>query len=503
MYVGALFTAVLPFIAGLGVDGQTATVGNRSPHLTIHDQDGGQNYVSSNHGLTSPDLINVIPSIQNALNSGEQMALTLGVNAVDNFFNYTPAPPAVVREAAKVYGVERFSRGSMSDLGIILIKMWQKQGLPVREILMRLTGLGVNIVYDDKDNQWKEIKRPQETKEIKEQSPKVLMKSLSVKSNRELLREINKAYKDLKEASEQGKPWASTWLQTEDDQSDPVVSSPDSPPTDLSQHDQDQVIIEALNKIDNPGKYDAYVFSSVAGTLAVKIIESPGIQPIIGAGGMIVGFLIEKVVLIAIGSSVGAYVNSVQQDLIEGGGVKDTVARFHSVQQVTFDKNGQILDKDGKVIAEMVNADAAESAVTGEQADAQVSEESVRQSGDQKKIAIVDDHPDAAEVLGEIISRKIIGTQASLFLICQDLLRVLDTGQRYDLYIVDYDPGETGGLRGDVCTKKILKRHPGAVIIGRSLDDVGEDFHKSGAKGFISRNEGGFKTADYIKGFLP
>src|SRR3990167_9467 len=287
VYVGAILTAGLPFLAGQAANGQTAAAGNHSPHFTAPDQDEGQSYVSSNHGLTSPDY-NIMPSIQNALDSGEQMALTLGVNAVDNFFNYTPAPPAVVREAAKVYGVERFSRGSMSDLGIILIKMWQKQGLPVREILMRLTGLGVNIVYDDKDNQWKEIKRPQETKEIKEQSPKVLMKSLSVKSNRELLREINKAYKDLKEASEQGKPWASTWLQTEDDQSDPVVSSPDSPPTDLSQHDQDQVIIEALNKIDNPGKYDAYVFSSVAGTLAVKIIESPGIQPIIGAGGMIV-----------------------------------------------------------------------------------------------------------------------------------------------------------------------------------------------------------------------
>ena len=223
VYVGAILTAGLPFLAGQAANGQTAAAGNHSPHFTAPDQDEGQSYVSSNHGLTSPDY-NIMPSIQNALDAGQQMALTLGINAVDNFFNYTPAPPAVVREAAKVYGVERFNKGSMSDLGIILIKMWQKQGLPVGEILMRLTGLGVNIVYDNKDNQWKEIKRPLEIEEVKGPSSKVMMKSLNVDSNVKLLKEIKNAYRELRDASEKGK----SWLRTADEGVHPVVSPTDS-----------------------------------------------------------------------------------------------------------------------------------------------------------------------------------------------------------------------------------------------------------------------------------
>lgn len=140
---------------------------------------------------------------------------------------------------------------------------------------------------------------------------------------------------------------------------------------------------------------------------------------------------------------------------------------------------------------------------TGEGSREREAERQIERNKTQRSIAIVDDNDISGKSLAEFITRIVTSTSVSYYPICQDLLKDLESGKRYDLYVVDYNPGDTSGLWGDICTSEILIWHPGAVVIGQSMDDVAEEFIKAGARKFISRREGGMEIANIIKSLLP
>lgn len=123
---------------------------------------------------------------------------------------------------------------------------------------------------------------------------------------------------------------------------------------------------------------------------------------------------------------------------------------------------------------------------------------------DQRRIAVVDDYNYYAESLGEFILRTMPGSTYDYYETCQPLLTAIDSGTKYDAYVIDFDPGETDGLFGDICTEEILIRHHGALVIGISSDDsVGSLFKKAGAREFFGIQKGGDVIAQAIKEFFP
>lgn len=118
----------------------------------------------------------------------------------------------------------------------------------------------------------------------------------------------------------------------------------------------------------------------------------------------------------------------------------------------------------------------------------------------QTNIAIVDDHPE--DTLSRFIRMNVLGANISYYSTCQPLLLDLESGKRYNMYLVDYNPGDTNGLWGDVCTSEILKLHPGASVIGLSMDEAGENFRDAGAREFFNRNLGDDVISRAIKDLL-
>jgi len=89
----------------------------------------------------------------------------------------------------------------------------------------------------------------------------------------------------------------------------------------------------------------------------------------------------------------------------------------------------------------------------------------------QKRIAFVDDDKDYLEGAIEIIA-DFGGWLVYPFYSCAELVTIMQTAQRFDLYILDFNLGDTLGTE---CVPLIRTFHPGALIIGNSFASEAEE----------------------------
>jgi hypothetical protein len=106
----------------------------------------------------------------------------------------------------------------------------------------------------------------------------------------------------------------------------------------------------------------------------------------------------------------------------------------------------------------------------------------------QNLVAVLDDDVKGTSKLIELMGYMIEGVPFRQFVTCDQLIEVMTAGQRFRLYILDYELDQYGAEFGTFCIPRIRTLHPGAVIIGRSGSNAAaNEFKASEANDFINK----------------
>jgi hypothetical protein len=116
----------------------------------------------------------------------------------------------------------------------------------------------------------------------------------------------------------------------------------------------------------------------------------------------------------------------------------------------------------------------------------------------QKSVAILDDDVSSTSVFIEFLSYSQLNFIPSHFIDCASLIAVMNTGKRFDLYILDYFLDDIGASLGTACIPEIRALHPSALIVGRS-GSSGKHPYQSQNIPWIDKMEGSKYGVEFIE----
>lgn len=91
----------------------------------------------------------------------------------------------------------------------------------------------------------------------------------------------------------------------------------------------------------------------------------------------------------------------------------------------------------------------------------------VHANGEDKIIALVNDNSRFLDTRSRLLESQILGISVETFISCENLLKEIKAGVKFDIFILDLDMGDNQ-MQGDACALEIRSIDPNAKIIGTS-----------------------------------
>lgn len=397
--------------------------------------------------------------------------------------------PRLVKAGLSVMGYEKRQGLSATDLGRLAVKRLQKLGATPKDIVLGVLASAVGI-YPDKEKLGKwwivEYLNKKGGGIVADINPKPEDQSMIATIREQLGKNLRSLEEDNGWGAKADNETNRGEIQIKNSNSLASTEIPDG--HSVVKINGQYFMIEGFSSAVVGATYAYYTLG------AKSIVEIPSGAVLVK--DIVTGSITGILVLQLVGTT------NVVQNASEG---RPVIVRWDNAIHVINTQTGKV------DVIEFVNDDAvqnaaeAENAAVGEQSNTQAREEEKVSQNQPRRIAIVDDNPTSAEVLGELATIRLTNSQIYTFKICQELLATMDSGQMFDAYIIDYDPGETDGLWGDVCTQEIISRHPGALVVGQSgerSDSVESEFMQAGARKFHRRWEDSDILLEYLKNEL-
>jgi hypothetical protein len=118
-----------------------------------------------------------------------------------------------------------------------------------------------------------------------------------------------------------------------------------------------------------------------------------------------------------------------------------------------------------------------------------------------RKVAIVDDDVSGTGILIEFISLSQMRFTVKHFIDCGSLEVALESGTKFDLYVLDYYLDDYGNKLGTACIPIIRKFHPEALIVGRSGSDGQNPYQRLGIPWF-NKMQGSAAFVKFMEGLF-